>query len=82
METTESENWASNLISHLNSRFPTAIDTRKELQTFIKPEVEDANLCQIVSSHSYLPDLLVSNSFCQPESYMNFGYNLYNNHAS
>ncbi|GKD02345.1 histone acetyltransferase HAC1-like protein isoform X3, partial [Tanacetum coccineum] len=53
-----------------------------ELQTYIKQEVQDANLRQIVSSHSSLPDLLVSNSFCQPESYMNLAYDLYNNHAS
>lgn len=29
METTEGENWASNLISNLNSRYPTGIDTQK-----------------------------------------------------
>lgn len=29
METTEGENWASNLISHLNSRFPKTFDTNK-----------------------------------------------------
>lgn len=52
------------------------------LQTFIKQELQDTNLHQIVSSHSSLPHLLVSNSFCQPESYMNLGYNVYNNHAA
>ncbi|XP_024972844.1 histone acetyltransferase HAC12-like isoform X3 [Cynara cardunculus var. scolymus] len=93
MDTTEGENWASDLINHLNSRFPTSIDTPKLLdqgsQNFIQQELKDANLHQIVShrlisSHSSLPDLLVSpvfhnaSSFCPPESYMNLGYNGYN----
>ncbi|KVI09015.1 histone H3-K56 acetyltransferase, RTT109 [Cynara cardunculus var. scolymus] len=99
MDTTEGENWASDLINHLNSRFPTSIDTPKEYndqklldqgsQNFIQQELKDANLHQIVShrlisSHSSLPDLLVSpvfhnaSSFCPPESYMNLGYNGYN----
>ncbi|KAC9800216.1 hypothetical protein E3N88_45233 [Mikania micrantha] len=77
METTEGENWASKLISHLNSRF---IDTPKN---FIQQEVQDANLHQIISSHSSLPDLLVSssflvsNSFFSHENDMNLGCGLY-----
>lgn len=88
MKTTEGENWASNLISHVNSRFPTCITSSKGLQNFIEQELQDANLHQIVSqrlasSHSPLPDLLVppsvvrdSSSLCPPDSYMNLGYNL------
>ncbi|KAL8193422.1 hypothetical protein R6Q57_026557 [Mikania cordata] len=77
METTEGENWASNLISHLNSWF---IDTPKN---FNQQEVQDANLHQIISSHSSLPDLLVSssflvsNSFFSHENDMNLGCGLY-----
>ncbi|KAJ9540675.1 hypothetical protein OSB04_027181 [Centaurea solstitialis] len=99
MDTTEGENWASDLIDHLNSRFPTSIDTPKKYNdqkllyqgshNFFQQEVEGANLHQIVShrltsSHSSLPDLLVSpvfrnsSSFCPPENYMNVGYNDYN----
>lgn len=81
MDTTEGENWASDLINHLNSRFPTSIDTPKN---FIQQEVQGADLHQIVShtltsSHSSLPDLLVSpvfrnsSSFCPLENYMNLG---------
>ncbi|KAI3794060.1 hypothetical protein L1987_36685 [Smallanthus sonchifolius] len=85
METTEGGNWASNLISHLNSRFPTSIDTRKllalGLQNFIQQEVQDANLHQIISSHSSLPDLLVSNSIFPPENEMNLGYSRYGHAA-
>ncbi|CAH1437532.1 unnamed protein product [Lactuca virosa] len=82
METTVGENWASDLINHLNTRFPTSIDSQKN---YIQ---HDANLHQIVSntlasSHSSLPDLLVSpvfhssTSIC-PENYTNLGYNHYN----
>lgn len=89
MDTTEGENWASDLINHLNSRFPTSIDTPKGSQNFIQQEVQGADLHQIVShtltsSHSSLPDLLVSpvfrnsSSFCPLENYMNLGYNGYN----
>ncbi|KAJ0469388.1 putative histone acetyltransferase chromatin regulator PHD family [Helianthus annuus] len=74
METTEGENWASNLTSHLNSRFPTSIDTPKN---FIQQDVHDANLHQIISAHSSLSDLLVSNSFFPPQNDKNLGYNCY-----
>nr|XP_043634708.1 histone acetyltransferase HAC1-like [Erigeron canadensis] len=78
MEISEGENWASNLISHLNSQFPTIIDTPKGLQNLIQQDVRDANLYQIASSHSSLPDLLVSPDFRDSESYMNLGYSCYN----
>ncbi|XP_071706322.1 histone acetyltransferase HAC12-like isoform X2 [Rutidosis leptorrhynchoides] len=76
MEITEGENWASNLFSHLNTQFPSFIDTEKGLQSYIKHDVQDANLLhQIVSSRSSLPDLLVSPSFYDSENYVNLGYN-------
>ncbi|KAK9050683.1 hypothetical protein SSX86_030344 [Deinandra increscens subsp. villosa] len=76
METTEGKNWAANLISHLNSRFPNSLDTPKN---FIQQqqEVQDANLHQIISPHSSLPDLLVSNSFFLPENDVNLRYSCY-----
>ncbi|KAL4577364.1 hypothetical protein LXL04_013473 [Taraxacum kok-saghyz] len=82
METTVGENWPSDLINHLNNRFPTSIDS---IKNFIQ---SNGNLHDIVSNsipspHSSLPDLLVSpvldtSTSTYPENYMNLGYNHYN----